>query len=56
MTENGLWELFLRTGLPECYALYRHSSGAGRPPATEDAYAHCDQGDHPEGDQLQGFG
>ena len=55
MSEEGLWELFMRTGLPECYALYRNL-GAVRPPAPEEGYAHCDQRDRPQGDQLQGRG
>lgn len=55
MTEDGLWELFMRTGLPECYALYRNL-GAVQPPAPEEDYAHCNQGNCPQGDQLQGRG
>lgn len=49
MNERSMWHLFMETGIPEYYLIYRAMKA-------ETLYVSEDEGTGPAGDSLQGLG
>lgn len=53
MTEQQLWDLFFRTGLPEAYVLARQAQRREQARERREDHAAHHPGDRPPGSQLQ---